>query len=147
MYTLPVSTMRLFGRSYMQLNLLDRVYTHRCRARVDIGTCVYSEYDARVQNSIWPLETYFLGAFPTPLPPAISSSSSDGTRFSFSGGVVDGEPKNSPIPFCHFGVGLTQTGLPPAYLLSASHLSKSRKKMSKYMKEDYCITVVNSLQL
>lgn len=60
------------------------------------------------------LLSYFLLCFPIPLHPG-----SSGTWFSFSKCFGDCV-KNSPIPFCHGGVGLTHTGLPPAYLLSAA---------------------------
>lgn len=56
----------------------------------------------------------FLVSLPIPLLPASSSS---GIWFSFSACLEDC-PKNSPIPFCQVGVGLTHTGFPPAYLLS-----------------------------
>ena len=59
------------------------------------------------------IKTYFLFAFPNPLLPA-----SSGILFSFSESLAD-SLKNSPIPFCHLGVGRTQTGFPPAYLFSA----------------------------
>lgn len=60
----------------------------------------------------------FLLALDIPLPPASSSSSAEGFRFSFSG-FLGGPPKKSPMPFCQVGVGRGQTGLPPAYLFFA----------------------------
>ena len=59
------------------------------------------------------IDTYFLFAFPKPLVPA-----SSGAWFSFLDSLGD-SLKNSPMPFCHLGVGRTQTGFPPAYLFSA----------------------------
>lgn len=55
----------------------------------------------------------FLFAVPKPLHPA-----SSGPWFSFPESLGD-SLKNSPMPFCHFGVGRTHTGFPPAYLFSA----------------------------
>lgn len=67
------------------------------------------------------MKTYFLFATPIPLLPA-----SSGARFSLSASWED-SLKNSPIPFCHLGVGRTHTGFPPAYLFSAAKY-KSRIK-------------------
>jgi hypothetical protein len=58
-------------------------------------------------------DTLFLVAFPQPLLPA-----SSGMWFSFLESLGD-SLKNSPMPFCHLGVGRTQIGFLPACLLSA----------------------------